>query len=278
MWVNILKQLTLEMCVFVLFTFLISSIFTYLWVTSEDSAWLLGFAWGPGIAGIITAFLFRKKISGFGWSLGNVRYLLMSYFTPILYCLLIYGVVWLSPFGSYGGFESAYITSFPTMTMLGFLLQGTLYAAHSAIGEEIGWRGYLTPTLLQYCSPFQTSLMVGILWSLWHYPIIVLGLYGTDVDLVYQLICFSLMTIGVNFIYTWFRVKSGSLWTGLLLHSSHNLYIQHVFNPMTLNTGKTDYVIGEFRAALAIFGLFTVILVLLNKRTFNDNLSKSIVL
>ncbi len=73
MWVSILKQLTLEMCVFVLFTFLISSIFTYLRVTSEDSAWLLGFAWGPGIAGIITAFLFRKKISGFGWSLGNVR-------------------------------------------------------------------------------------------------------------------------------------------------------------------------------------------------------------
>jgi membrane protease YdiL (CAAX protease family) len=82
------------------------------------------------------------------------------------------------------------------------------------------------------------------------------------------------MIVGTNFIYTWFRIRSGSLWTGLLLHSSHNLYIQHVFDPLTVNTGKTEYIIGEFGAAFAIFGMMIIIVAAFNKKRFNESLSK----
>jgi membrane protease YdiL (CAAX protease family) len=270
-----LNKIKLEVGIFLFLTFFTSSIFTYLWVTTEDSGWLLGFAWGPGIAGLLTAFLFRRNLKGFGWKLGEIKYQVMSYLTPILYSLLVYGLVWLSPLGSYGGLDSAYVTSVAFFAMFILFAEGTLYAAHSAVGEEIGWRGYLTPKLLQNYSPFQISLIIGVIWSIWHYPIIVLGLYGTEINMFYQLACFSLMTIGVNFIYTWFRIKSGSLWTGLLLHSSHNLYIQHVFDPLTLNTGKTEYIIGEFGASFALFGIIIIFVVFFNKEHFNNSLSKS---
>jgi hypothetical protein len=48
------------------------------------------------------------------------------------------------------------------------------------------------------------------------------------------------------------RLKSGSLWTGALLHASHNLYIQGFFTPLTRDTGKTAWFIDEFGALLPI--------------------------
>jgi len=48
------------------------------------------------------------------------------------------------------------------------------------------------------------------------------------------------------------RLKSGSLWTGVLLHASHNFFIQQFFDPITTDTGRTRYVTGEFGAALPI--------------------------
>jgi uncharacterized protein len=38
------------------------------------------------------------------------------------------------------------------------------------IGEEAGWRGYLLPTLLRNYSPLKSSLLVGLVWALWHFP------------------------------------------------------------------------------------------------------------
>jgi hypothetical protein len=51
------------------------------------------------------------------------------------------------------------------------------------------------------------------------------------------------------------RLKSGSVWTGMLLHASHNLFIQGVFDPLTQDTAVTKYVRGVFGAALAVAGL-----------------------
>lgn len=60
------------------------------------------------------------------------------------------------------------------------------------------------------------------------------------------------MVIGHSFVFAWLRLKSGSLWTGMLLHASHNLFIQGFFDPITTDTGRTKYIIGEFGAALPL--------------------------
>jgi membrane protease YdiL (CAAX protease family) len=60
------------------------------------------------------------------------------------------------------------------------------------------------------------------------------------------------MVISISFVFAWMRLKSGSLWTGALLHASHNLYIQGLLTPLTRNTGKTVWFIDEFGAVLPI--------------------------
>lgn len=60
------------------------------------------------------------------------------------------------------------------------------------------------------------------------------------------------MVIGLNFLYTWIRLKTGTIWKTVFLHASHNLFIQNIFDPLTQDTGLTNFFIGEFEAALII--------------------------
>ena len=60
------------------------------------------------------------------------------------------------------------------------------------------------------------------------------------------------MIVADSFIFAWLRLKSGSLWTAAVLHASHNLFIQTVFDNLMRDTGKTLWYTTEFGIALAI--------------------------
>jgi membrane protease YdiL (CAAX protease family) len=61
----------------------------------------------------------------------------------------------------------------------------------------------------------------------------------------------------ISFVWTWMRLKSGSLWSGVILHASHNTFIQRFFDPITVDNEKTRYVAGEFGAALYVVALLS---------------------
>jgi len=67
------------------------------------------------------------------------------------------------------------------------------------------------------------------------------------------------MVVSGSFIYTWYRLKSGSLWTGVMLHASHNLFIQSFFTPMTFDTGNTAWYTDEFGAVMPAVSLLLAI-------------------
>jgi membrane protease YdiL (CAAX protease family) len=62
----------------------------------------------------------------------------------------------------------------------------------------------------------------------------------------YGLAVVSANIIGLSVVLTWLRLKSGSLWTAVILHASHNHFIQGFFDPMTAYTGRAKYILGEF--------------------------------
>ncbi len=52
-------------------------------------------------------------------------------------------------------------------------------------------------------------------------------------------------------VFAWMRLKSGSLWTAVFLHASHNLFVQVFFDSLTVDRGPAKYVTSEFGAGLA---------------------------
>ncbi len=254
---------------FLALTLLGSSVLYYLIISSGSlesmgGLWVLLLMWTPGLSGIITQLFYEHSLRGMGWKPGKVKYLLLAYFIPLLYCLVVYGLTWLSGLGLFPSAEFveslklAYGSQMPdallilvyvavagTLGMLGSLL--------SAVGEEIGWRGLFVPELAKLTSFQKTSLISGAVWAAWHLPLILFSDYNLPgVPKWYAAVMFIIMVMGISFIFAWLRLKSGSLWTAALLHASHNLFVQGVFTPLTQRIAVTPYIIDEFGVGLAL--------------------------
>jgi CAAX protease family protein len=53
---------------------------------------------------------------------------------------------------------------------------------------------------------------------------------------------------------------SGSIWTAMLLHASHNLFIDNIFDPLTIDNETTRFVVGEFGVGLAVAAVIVAVL------------------
>jgi uncharacterized protein len=251
-----------QIITYLILLFLFSSVFYYLilhagGLRGGGGGYTLCLMWCPGLAGMATLKLNGRSLSDLGWKWGEPTYQFLSWLIPILYATLAYLIVWIFGFGKFG--KPEYLEALARRShlasphwlavLIGFLLiaiYGMIGSTSSALGEEIGWRGFLVPELSKNNSYTLTAIFSGLVWSVWHYPILIYGGYNNGTPTWYGLLCFTVMVVAISFIFAWMRLKSGSLWTGAILHASHNLYIQGVFTPSTGDTGKTAWYIDEF--------------------------------
>jgi uncharacterized protein len=241
---------------FVLLTFALSAVPLAVIVSvgsmkAAGMIWVFSLMWSPAVAAIITRLVFHRSLRGLGWGWGKTRYQALGYVLPLAYTSVTYALVWLLGLGKISD-------RLPTGTarFLLIIIVGPIFNMIAAIGEEIGWRGFLVPELTKLTGYTGASLISGLIWAIWHYPIILLADYNDPATpRWYSLVCFTVMIVGISFALSWIRLKSGSLWTAAVFHGSHNCYIQAVFNPLTVGIGITPYIIGEFGAGLALMGL-----------------------
>ncbi len=84
-------------------------------------------------------------------------------------------------------------------------------------GEEIGWRGYVLPRLQARYSALVSSLVLGVIWSLWHFPKFLAP--GNNSSFAW----FTVKILAEAVIYTWlYNNTKGSLLLVTLLHASGN--------------------------------------------------------
>ena len=251
------KEISKQVITFLAITIIITTgIFIWMFNGAKDNMGaVLAMMWTPGISAIITSLIYKDKIRDYGWKPGKIKYLAYGYMLPLVISIIAYGLVWLS---GYAEFTSEEVINYKWAKMLGFELPapfiigvlskmslGFLLTCIPVLGEEIGWSGFLTPKLLKMFSVPVTSLIVGLFWAVWHYPAIIGGFYGTGTPLWVAIPGFTLVIVGYSFIRTVLVLRSNSLWTGVVLHSSGNIILMGMFYEMTVHQGYTAYIVSE---------------------------------
>jgi hypothetical protein len=156
---------------------------------------------GPMAAALIMRLFSRESVQG---TLGARRpwpYYLVAFAAPTIF---LASVVLVDDITGLGRFvpSNALIFAFPTVLIVGGALGLPL-----TIGEEYGWRGYLLPRLLPL-GEVAATLMVAVLWAMWHIPILLIGLNYPNQPLWAVLPVFTVMIVLTAFPFTWLYVGS----------------------------------------------------------------------
>lgn len=260
------QEIATILCYFAL-TVISSSLFWALIIASGHvgaarGLYVTGLMWCPAIAAAATVYFRRADFKSLGLRWGGARYALLAYSTPLAYTLIAYVFIWILGFGFFP--DPAAIAAIAqklgwTVTTAGafvplyFLLAATTQMISStahALGEEIGWRGLLTPLMVNRLGFTGGSILIGLVWAAWHLPLLLFADYNSGTPWWFSIPCFCALTVGLSVIMAWFRLVSSSVWPCAILHASHNLFIQGFFTPLTGSHGNaTAYVIDEFGVA-----------------------------
>lgn len=106
------------------------------------------------------------------------------------------------------------------VTIISGLCAGVTINAVFAFGEEYGWRNYLVSALKEkkfICA----SVFIGIVWGIWHFPLILLGhnYPQHSVAGVFMMVVFCVLA---SFIETYFVLKTKSVFTAAIFHGTIN--------------------------------------------------------
>ena len=88
-------------------------------------------------------------------------------------------------------------------------------------GEEFGWRGYLLPRLAPL-GGINAAIITGVIWGLWHAPIIVLDGYNYPGHPWVGIGVMVIFTVALGMVFAWLRFRSGSVWPAVIGHAAFN--------------------------------------------------------
>jgi len=184
--------------------------------------------YGPALAAIIVASLAYGKQGLrelFGrllkWRVG-IQWYLIALFLPVFIKFLAISINnWTG--GTSPDFSAAGFPFGPAETPLWqkvVILFLVFTLGFDGLGEEIGWRGFALPKLLESRSALLSSLILGALWAIWHFPYALTpGTFLSELPLHW----FFINLLALSVIYTWiFKNTNGSLLLVLLFHAAGN--------------------------------------------------------
>jgi uncharacterized protein len=145
----------------------------------------------------------------------------------------------------------------PLLLIPNFLL---MFFLLGSLQEEFGWRGYALPRMLSVQSPFWASLILGVIWGLWHLPLFFIPGIG---QAFMNFGIFFILNLNLSFLFTWFYKKTDfNLFSALLLHAAINSST-NLFPPIEQVPGGNQ---AAFTYLAGFYLLCTLVIVIRHRR------------
>jgi membrane protease YdiL (CAAX protease family) len=219
---------------FALIIVLSGTIETILIQNREMSPLFLPLMWSPAVASVIARLILKEGFSDVSFRFGGLRTLpwyALGLGVPLAVGILAYGGAWLTRLvgfeGSAGGFVMGLLASATYLTVMGCL---------STAGEEIGWRGYMLTRLIDAGVP-RPVLASGLIWGVWHLPVILAGIYAAGPYPALSAVLFMGSVTSFGYILARMRLETGSIWPVIFAHSAWNSIILGPFDGSTKGAG-----------------------------------------
>ncbi|MEG2789643.1 MAG: type II CAAX endopeptidase family protein [Romboutsia sp.] len=170
--------------------------------------------YSPAIAGLMVKKKFCSS-SDFKKFIGSCINIKRS-FREYTYVIASALILWTIPFIVVAFFKDRYVLLNSPLIFLSWITPVMILGGGL---EEIGWRGFLLPKLLNKYSYIKSSLIIGIIWSLWHLPLwFVVGSPQQNL----HFLPFALSCIASSFILTFIYTHTNSVWLCILFHALDN--------------------------------------------------------
>jgi uncharacterized protein len=183
---------------------------------------------------IMRIFLSKEGVKGSLGLLRSPKYYLAALVIPAVFVTAVVLIITQAitlPGVSLGEFRWSEATWYVYLILMVSALPVTLFT----FGEEYGWRGYLLPRLLPL-GEIRASILLGVIWGVWHLPLLLAGLNYPGVNVWLVIIIFTFVTVALSFTYTWFYVaSSGSVLVAAVFHASTNQFSDIFWVPPLLS-------------------------------------------
>lgn len=202
---------------------------------------VLTYMWAPAIAALVVQYRHRSTVRGMGIRLGSIRWLLVAWLIPLplVACTLVIAIalpgtefttdpiIFLLELGVPESDAEEALETFETipiplwiLLLIGGLQAGITINAVAAFGEELGWRGLLLAEIAVF-GFWKASFIIGLLWGIWHAPIIALG-HNFPNQPMLGIVVMTGATVTLSPLYTYVTVRARSVLAPSVLHGTFN--------------------------------------------------------
>ena len=240
----------------------LSAVFEAL-IIKGSSSWVWALMWTPAAASLVARLVLREGFGDVSFRVGGRRgwkAMGLALIFPIVIGLIAYGIAWMTGLVQFGprsiSLAARYVpegTSAAVVFLINVAVAATIitiYSARTAAGEEIGWRGYMLTRLVDAEVP-KPILTSGVIWGLWHVPLILGGVYLVGPPPLLAALLWIVTATAFSFVFARVRLETGSVWPAIALHSAWNAIIQAAFDPAS-HGARAELWIGESGILVAL--------------------------
>jgi membrane protease YdiL (CAAX protease family) len=264
---------------FVAITFVVSTIIFSLYSFIPESFLLVYFAVAMWVPGIVAIYIRKTQGVKVQPSLSLVwasnRFVWIAAITPFVLVMVTSALnilltsstyelneFYVNAFNDLGVAEEFHIWVLLGQTLLNGFIAGITINTVFALGEEIGWRGFLQKEL-GYLGLWKSGLVIGLMWGFWHAPLVIQG-YNFPQNPWIGVVLMTIACAPLGLIMSYFVQRSETVMSAGFFHG--------VFNAvaglsMAIINDVTDFIHNPFGlTAILTYSLFALFLYLLERR------------